>query len=193
MSINFFFAPFFAVSRLQNIEIFFNKLLLALQKFMILGAPAVLLFCSLALFKAFFQSVIGQRNTEKKLTFIAALIWGFFAVLSFYLLTGKPLPEPMAFACACVTIVFALIVPLCVAITYLYTTIFCCDETNCSREIFSSHPPLAIPLLVLTYLFVASFWLFKAFNEQKLFYFKPKLLVASKNQQPKRNLLPKNK
>jgi hypothetical protein len=189
MPINFFFASFFAMGRLQNIDLFFSRLVLALQKFMVFGAPAMLIFCSFILFKAFFQSVIGQKNQETKLTFISALIWGFFAVLSFYLLTEIALNEPLAFICASITIGFSLIIPLCIALIYLYSAIFCCEDTHCNRAVFSGHPPFIVVLLMYGYLSMSIYWLFKAFKEQKLIYIKPK---STRNTNP-RLLSGKNK
>lgn len=168
MPIRLIFAPFFAMGKLQSIELFLCRITLALQQFMFFAAPVLLIAFSLVLFKAFFQAITGQKNQEKKLTFVATLSWGIFAVLSFYLLLQIPLSRLTIFLFGFITIIFTLILPFFIALTYLYNLLFCCEETKCSRDPFSWHPPKLIVFLLLAYLVSNFYHLVTALKKHKL-------------------------
>lgn len=166
MPIMYLFGPMVAAGRLKSIEMIIKKAVCALKSFMMFGAPMVFAFCTAVLVKAAWQSYSGKENHEKKLTFISSIAWGFFGVLTLTLCLGIELSNILAVIFSLVTLVFALIIPTIIALVYVYSAIFCCDESACPRRVFSHHPPLSVKISLLVYLGLACYWLVRSSSKE---------------------------
>lgn len=184
----FLFGPLAAAGKLKSLEVIVKKFVCALKNFMIFGAPVIFAFCTAVLAKAAWQYAKGEKNHETKLTFVSALAWGFFGVLTLVLCLGIELSDILTVIFALVTMVFALIIPAIIALVYVYSAIFCCDESVCPRRIFSHHPPLSVKISMLVYLGLACYWLTRSCCKENLIISK-KAPKAQKTDKKLMNLL----
>ncbi len=171
MATPFIFVPFLTLGKVKAIEFFIKNSVLALKQIMFFCIPVVFAFASAILIKAFFQAMFKKKNHETKLTFISGIIWLILGVFLIFAFKKGGINDFWTVSFSSLSIVFAIIIPVVVALIYLYSLIFCCNEATCHRRILSHHPPIFVKIALFVYLALVGFYVFRVLEKTKLIHF----------------------